>query len=289
MLWQTTVPDIACQCPFLLHGILACAGLHLAHLYPAQEQEYTIAARKHQDIALPLFRKTVDNIDPDNCHAFFAFSHLLVIYTWAAEKHDDLLLLVSTDEEDTIPPWLYFLRNGCSLLCKVWDSIENGPVKALASAWEIPSAEPKAKTTLVTHLLSAVPDRTSPDSWSSEVCKIYLDAALELEKAFASTPASEYYTTWDALRIWPMYASVQFFALLKTWHPGALILLAHYCILLQRVESNWYFEGRASRLLLTILNHLDAKWHQYIKWPLQEIGVSQGVLRDPKQRKSLFS
>jgi hypothetical protein len=254
--------------------MLACAGLHLAYLYPGKEREYSIAARTHQDIAMPLFRSAIGKVNQDNCHACLVFSHLLVIYTWVSERQDERLLLVGADGEDILPPWLYFLRSGCSLFCHIWDDVETGPIKALALAWDLPVAPPKAKTDLVIRLLSALPAHSSPDAWLDEEYKIYHDSAVELGTAFAATPLSENYTTWDALRIWPMYASVDFFALLKSWHPGALILLAHYCILLQRVESNWYIEGRASRLLSTILHHLDSKWHQYIKWPLQEIGIT---------------
>lgn len=257
-----------------MHGILACAGLHLSYRCPAQAREYSIAAGIHQDIAMPLFRSTIAHADQENCHACLIFSHLLVICTWASEKQDERLLLVEADGDDVLPPWLYFLRSGCSLLCNVWDCIEAGPVKALALAWEIPIAAPKSKTDLVVNLLSAIPEPSSADAWPDEECKIYHDAAVELGKAFVSTPLTEEFTTWDALRIWPMYASVEFCTLLKSWHPGALILLAHYCILLQRVESHWYFDGRATRLLSTILRHLDVRWHQYIEWPLQEIGVS---------------
>lgn len=260
-----------------MHGLLACAGLHLAYLDPAQEREYSIRSGIHQDIGLPLFRSTIGNIDQDTCNAALAFTHLLVIYTWASEKQDERLLLVAPDGADILPPWLYFIRSGCSLLCNVWGCIETGPVKALASAWEIPIPALKSKTNLVVHLLSATPEQSSPDAWNVEACRIYHDAALELGKAFASSPLSENFTTWDALRIFPIYADVEYFALLKSWHPGALIILAHYCILLQRVQMHWYFEGRATRLLSTILSHLDAKWHQYIKWPLEEVGVPNGV------------
>jgi hypothetical protein len=257
-----------------MHGILACAGLHLAYLNPSHERKYTIRASTHQDVAMPLFRAAIAKVDDDSCDAVLLFTHLLVIYTWATEKQDERLLLVEADGQDIFPAWLYFLRSGCSLLCKVWDRIETGPVKALAKAWDIPIPERNSKTDLVIHLLSVIPDQTSSDAWPMEECQIYHDAAVQLGTAFSSIPLSEAYTTWDAMRIWPMYISVEFCALLKSSHPGALILLAHYCLLLQRVQLHWYFEGRATRLLSTILDRLDARWHYYIKWPLEEIGAS---------------
>jgi hypothetical protein len=273
-LWQDTVPRLARQHPFLMHGILACAELHLAYLYPAEERDHVLRASMHQELAMPIFRSAIANVDKDNCHAILAFSHALVIYTWASEKQDERLLLVEADRQDILPPWLYFLRGGCELFCKVWHQVETGPVWALASACGIPLVVPDSKTDLVVYLLSAIPEQTSPGAWTLEECKIYHDAAVQLGTAFSSTPPTEIFTTWDALRIWPMYISVEFYALLQRLHSGALILLAHFCILLQRVESHWYFEGRATRLLSTILRRLDRRWHHYIKWPLQEVGLS---------------
>jgi hypothetical protein len=68
-----------------------------------------------------------------------------------------------------------------------------------------------------------------------------------------------------------MRISVEYLDLLSQQHPGALILVAHYCILLRRLGSHWYFEGRAKRLLSTVLSCLDGRWHQFIEWPLAEI------------------
>ena len=99
-----------------MHGILACAGLHLAYLYPDQERQYIIVAGIHQDIAMPLFRSVIASVDANNCHATLVFSHLLVIYSWASEKQDSRLLLVEAEGDDLLPPWLYFIRSGCSLL-----------------------------------------------------------------------------------------------------------------------------------------------------------------------------
>ena len=159
------------------------------------------------------------------------------------------------------------------MLCNVWNLLETGPVKALALMWEVPiEISGDYKPSLVSDLLCAIPSASSEIAWPEEVCKIYRDAAVELGWAFAYTNAlGDGFTTWDALRIWPMRISVDYMNLLGTWHPSALILLAHYCILLRKVERHWYFEGRASGLFSTIFHRLDTRWHEYIERPLEEI------------------
>jgi hypothetical protein len=270
------VPQLAHQHPFLMHGILACSALHLAHKNPARQREYIITASSHQDKAMPLFRSAVAIVNEDNCDAIIVFSHLLVIYAFASELQDERLLLVETNAtEDVVPTWLYFFRNGCSLFCEVWDRLESGPVKALTFGWEIPKeVSDDNKTHLVDYLHSVVLSQSAKMGWPENACRILNDAAVELAWAFSCMRVlGEGFTAWDALRIWPMRISVEYMNLLSSWHPGALILLAHYCILLRKAESHWYFEGRATRLLSDILHRLDGKWHSYVKWPLEEIEV----------------
>jgi len=280
-LWQVTVPELARQHSFLMHGMLACSALQLAYSNPAQHREYSIKASSHQDRAMSLFRPAITKVSKDNCDAVFAFSHLLIIYSFASEKEDERLLLVGAEGPDVLPSWLYFLRAGCSMLCSVWARLEAGPVKALAAGWEMPiKVSEDDKRHLVEYLISVVLSRDAQEAWPKGIRTVYHDAAVELAWAFSCMRAlDESFTTWDALRIWPMRISGEYMDLLSIWHPGALILLAHYCILLQKVESKWYFEDRATRLLSTILRRLDERWHCYIKWPLEEIGLSSGNLK----------
>lgn len=55
--------------------------------------------------------------------------------------------------------------------------------------------------------------------------------------------------------------------------PAALILLAHYCILLARLDSHWYMSGYSKNLFSRIYNQLDQEWRQLLYWPLEEIGL----------------
>ncbi|KAG0649822.1 Orsellinic acid biosynthesis cluster [Hyphodiscus hymeniophilus] len=273
-LWQVTVPQLASQHPFLMHGILACSALHVAYKYPAQQGQHLIEASRHQSIAMPLFRSAIGNVNEDNCHSVMVFSHLLVIYSFALERQDERLLIVEGDGPDVSPSWLHFLRNGCVMICFFWDQIKSGPVRDLANQWDVPIVTENCDLPLVDYFLSAIPPCDSQYAWSEEECRLYTDAAVELGEAFAyAQTLGEKLTTWDALRIWPLLISVEFMDVLHGWHPGALILLAHYCVLLKTVECHWYFEGRATKLLSTILKRIDARWLCFIRGPLKDVGT----------------
>jgi hypothetical protein len=217
---------------------------------------------------MPLFRTAISSVTSANGDAILIFTHLLVICSFASEEADEKLFVSDNAENDLLPSWLFFLRSGCSMLCNVWDGIATGPIRPLAAAWEIPiDITAFAYEPILDYFLS-IPQ----DEWSEKERITYGEAAGELARAFSCMNAlEERITTWDAIRIWPMRKSYEYVELLRAWHPGALILLAHYCLILDRLEEYWYFQGRAQRLLMTITKRLDERWLKYIEWPLTRV------------------
>ena len=163
------------------------------------------------------------------------------------------------------------------MLCDVWGRIGTGPVRYLAESWEVLDDISKFPHQPLLDYFLAIP----PNDWPEDVRVPYNDSALALARTFSCMYAlDEKITTLDVVRFWPIQNSVEYVALLSTWHPGALILLAHYCIVMHRVgKRTWYLGGRAASILSTIVRRLDFTWHQYIEWPLSEIGLSPSTKR----------
>ena len=266
VLWQQTVTQIAREHEFVLLAVLAVTSLHIAQLNPDHRSEYALQAASYQDRAMPLFRKNVANANSDNCHAILVFLHFLVLYTLAAEQHDDDLLLVTREDDQVVPIWLHFIRSACVMLCDVWDWVEAGPCSVLASAWDAPFNISKAyNESILDKLLTLIPPTSSERAWDPDAIRVYKEAASELALAFACSESSpKILTTWDLLRIWPVRISAEFMTLLHQEHPCALILLAHYSMLLRRIGLSWYFGRRADGLLRTIHRKLDPYWYSSI-------------------------
>ena len=157
------------------------------------------------------------------------------------------------------------------MLCDVWGRIGTGPVRHLAESWEILIDISSSPHQSLLDYFLAIP----PSDWPEEVLVPYNDSALALARTFSCMQAHhEKITTLDVVRFWPIQNSVEFVELLSAWHPGALILLAHYCIVFHRVGTgSWYLEGRAAGILSTIVRRLGLAWHRYIEWPLSEVGL----------------
>jgi hypothetical protein len=215
------------------------------------------------------------------------------------------------EEVSSLPTWLYFLRNGCVLLFSVWDAVEFGLVYEMAASWDIPipisASESPHTFSLISYFNTLIPSTTittdfasnNEDNtlWDEDVIVVYKEAATSLASALtiallspSSSPSqceAQLFTPWLALRIWPMKLTLAFLSLLcneTNPHPAALILLAHYCLVLRRLDGCWYFYGGAKELLGSVLKRLDERWRRCVEWPIRDI---LGVDGEEERRDSI--
>ncbi|EAW06578.1 uncharacterized protein ACLA_082690 [Aspergillus clavatus NRRL 1] len=253
------VLELASRFPFLLHGVLACSALHLASTDPGNRTYYTIQSMRHQDQAIPAFRRATMHVDSDNCEAVLAFAFFLVICALSSGSEDSRFFL--SDDNDQLH-WISILRNGWSMLCPVWTELTGGPLAPFAALWRDDlGVTADANDPLLVTLLHVFPEH-EPEY------PIYRDSAVKLTEAFAFIqqrgPSS---TIWDALNSWPMRVMPEYLALLKQNRPGALLLLAYYAILLRPIRGEWFLEGRDWKLIDEIARRLQGNCSPQI-WDL---------------------
>jgi hypothetical protein len=173
--------------------------------------------------------------------------------------------------------WLYFVRNGCLLVCDLWEDIEKGPLASLATCWELPiPVGGSTKSKITNHLLSLLQIDTAVE----KAMDVYREAAEQLGSAIEAAQAlgGRDFTTWDVIRVWPLQISTAYIELLTSEHPAALIILAHYCLLLTMTESRWYLGNLAETLFSSVSVRLGPEWRRRI---LQSFNEVQGFLSLP--------
>jgi len=74
---------------------------------------------------------------------------------------------------------------------------------------------------------------------------------------------------------WPIKVPEAFFAMVKEQKPEALVVLAHYSLLLNKVDQLWYMQGMSRRLLHTIHSKIGKQWESWIAWPLQDLVLTE--------------
>jgi hypothetical protein len=243
-----------------------------------------LTAAYHQNRAIPAFRSAIANANKNTCNALLAFSQLLIIHCFASEEQDEDLLLVRGKHELGLPDWLHIIRGNCTIFKTIWQFIENGPLTPLKmegvdGGCLSPVPETPEYARRLGGLLAAISfsGKTRIAKQVTEGSLSPLPGALsELSRAFSKAHAARshsVFTMWTALYIWPVQVSQDYLDLLKDRDPAALILLAHYCILLAQLDSHWYMSGYSKKLFSRIYNQLDQEWRQWLHWPLEEIGL----------------
>ncbi|KAK6083355.1 duf814 domain-containing protein [Seiridium cupressi] len=83
-MWQQLVPMDAVQYPFLAHGMLSLAALHLAAIDSNKRLQYSLLYHFHQSKAIPDFRQALADQDPQCAGPCFAMAHLLSAVSFAS-------------------------------------------------------------------------------------------------------------------------------------------------------------------------------------------------------------
>lgn len=269
----TEVPKIALSHPFLMHGILALSALHLAYLNKSGDlvREYEELAAGHQTLALALFRKELDNITPSNSGALFAFSSFATVLAFASPQITGVHSLSPIDE-------IIQICNLCRGIAEIlqtsrkWLEASNSWVtNILASRHRSATIQPlptdiEAKLSAI-YKLNADLTRTGFNIEEAVACE---EAIAEISKSFQQLLSG--YDDISCFR-WPVLVKPILFTNLRDRRPMALVALAHYCILLNKVENRWWMNGWPSLLLQSIYSILEPSWREYIRWPLEAVGL----------------
>lgn len=271
--FQNEVPKLAILHPFLMHGILALSALHLAYLNKDSDRasEYDELATGHQTLALALFRKELDNITPANSNALFSFSGIATILAFASHQTTRVHALSPIEE-------MLQIVNLCRGIAKIletsrgWMEASNSWVSNLLSTRKrsgqikpLP-ADIEAKFSMIFKLNSDL-TRTGFNIEEAVACE---EAIREMSKSL-----QQLYSDYDDVVVfrWPIVVKPILFSNLRERRPMALVVLAHYCILLHKLDDRWWLKGWPRLLLQSIYSLLDPSWRDHIRWPLEALGL----------------
>ena len=262
-IWSYHAIRLGFKHDFLLRGILSTAALHLADLMPDQSAMYELKATNHQNIALEAAREELANASVYNCHALFLFSCVMIFVTFASHRRPTSDDGVSKHLLD----WFYMLRGCNSVMQLHWLQLENSfcaPLLQEVRRSENHSAHSAEDSHRIIDLLSLIKDIESQDDR-----RAYSLAIHELLKAYTQCWFFRAHgRPWViAAFVWPNVLSERYLELLGEQKPQALIILAHFSILIHWSEHDWFFRGWAPDLLRNIRATIGEEWHEYLKWP----------------------
>ncbi|KAG8534202.1 uncharacterized protein KY384_001046 [Bacidia gigantensis] len=265
-IWRLVVPQIAFQHDFLMRGILAISALHLGTLRPMKQMYFTNIAIQHQDAALRSFRDVMTRMDASNGDAFFAMSTLIVVYGFESPKASDGLGMFRFNEHSD--EWLPLIRGVNSIIQNVWGDIKRGRLSGLLHDHD-QSPVTKNVPQSVDGQLSLLEQLCNDMSSTGEDKAACLEAAYQLRYVYTRIINKETYECDVSLSfLWPVIVPQHYLKMLNEGRSEALIILAHYCTVLDRLDRYWWLKGWASHIVHHIQKELDAAMQHWIQWPI---------------------
>lgn len=270
--WASCIVDTAFRYPFLLHLILALAAVHLTRLEDISKVEregYTVQAETHYETALASFPDLIGYTHNSTREAIIMFANLQFPYSCAAFVHNKLDLKVALC---CLCSTLEITRKARPVLLDSSEALQGpnvtrmipGDVAAVDWSARTPPSETELHT--IRELSKALHLLCPQDTF--EACD---DAIESLIFIFAVVSRSHTVPSSSMAKIWIYLVPARFMELLSDGQPGALIILAHYAVLLWRSQHHWYLEGMAVKILTIVDSLIQKEWKSWLQWPKEQM------------------
>jgi hypothetical protein len=268
--FSSYIPKVAFDNHYILHAILSLAALHISRSEPARRADYLLKARRHHQIALTKFRAEVKDVSESNIHAVLIFNTFLFPYTCAISAS-------STNLGDTFES----IFSNIIVTRMVGPLIQaNGLYEALRQS-DLGRIIPKdvhsfnwknAETLKVTELVQL---RKFSDIihhiYPPEIDEAYREAIRLLELVFDAISRLSKPPSDSLLRLWIHYIPSRFVELLSEKQPGALIIFAHYGVILGKGRHYWFLEGIDELMLSVADAFVPTEWKNWLDWPKEQM------------------
>ena len=269
-LWQLAVPREAIPHDFLMHAILGVAAAHLAHLLPNSGHDYEQRASIHRNRAMQSALPALAKVTPTNCHALFAFAgvtafSMFALPYWAHgcsnESPVDRMLIV------------FSLSRGPKILLDKDNALEwikGGEMQLMLEPrgrWLV-KGKPR---------VHALPENIQV-RFDNLMLLNELSQARSAEQGCYKTAIQKLHQTFEALRgtaddtsvfVWVALVPDEYVRALRARKPMALIILAHWGVLLYQIRGQWWSGNRGAQMVEAIREELPAQWQSAIQWPIE--------------------
>ncbi|KAJ5358471.1 Protein of unknown function DUF3468 [Penicillium cataractarum] len=273
-IWQKHLPEWGFEFSAILHLILALSALHLGHDQPELRDQYIRQADHHFTFGVQSVTAIISQLNPENCQmVYMAAVMICFIYFGRGPRPGEYLIF----SEHGPAEWVV-LMNGVKLILhlhheKVFSGI-------LEPSGEGISCEfiPAMRAELHEHRIHLEEVQLFLEAENAENNELDLKLAalhdlfeLLYEMYEKISVGKSGVFLMDVLIGWIYRRPEEFVHLSEKCDPGALVIFAHWAVLLKYMETSWFMEGWAKHVLTGISGSLHVRHRSWIEWPLQKV------------------
>lgn len=283
VLWRDKVPVLAFERPYVLRLILALSAIHLTRLpdvQPTEVARYERLGEDHLSMALREVTDLLPTINSQNCSALYISTVLICDVIFAKPPTADHLLVVANDSQ--VAWWTLFRGVRFVIERSSLDAIFSnhlGPLRHKDTT-SLPSSRDQSgyipweeHLTNLTSLITLTCTHNEKEMNLLEVLRQGLvDCFREVYGTLENQEAITNGKTHVVIR-WLWIIDDEFIDQIKRDHPAALVLLAHFTVILQTLECYWFMKGWAVHVMNGIVERLESTYQGWIFWPRTQTGV----------------
>jgi hypothetical protein len=262
--------------PYLMHEMLAIAATHLSIMQPAKEDFHRRQATELQQSALSHFNNSSTEVTSTNCIPMFLFSSFLGIHLLC-----DTLRFRDGNLGTFLNRFTQYLnlhRGVRSITNSSWHLLQQSELASWLKASEAMTAVPDGHGNELSRLRSFI--RSSDITESSR--EVYEEAVKHLQLLFDShRRIQDLKDSAQLVFAWPVIVSAAYSDLLSQKRTVALIILAHYAVLLHAHRGLWLIGDGGEFLIRSISGSLGHLWADWLEWPLSILESDLQIASNP--------
>ncbi|KAL4909520.1 hypothetical protein BDW74DRAFT_174721 [Aspergillus multicolor] len=273
--WQVHVPRWGFSFPSIMHLLFTLSALHLAYLNPAKQAEYIHEADEHFTFGVRSVTTVLalDTLDSTNCQQIYVAAVMICFAYFARGPRDGEYLVFNAKGKSE---WLVLLHGVRTILSQKQPEIFTGVLAIKEEKQEMDIPNPELDTELSRHLhrlqevkaMVAVEVQADRDLYVKMVNDLIrcFEGAYQKRKAGVVPPELMPFTMGWTFRLPEMMIDR-----LEGREPIALVILAHWAILLRYMGEAWFMRGWDRHIILGIRACLPSVYYAWIEWPEEVI------------------
>lgn len=282
-LWQAVLPHEAIAHPFLTHGLLALSALHAAATSDESREESIESAQSHYSQAVRDLQQAAKSPDQSTCDAVFAMCHIDLVYSFALpltmespsnNPIDDLCQILTHIQTSSPTTTAANNNNNNNNNSRSKESALSPfhPHAPSAHESQMPNTSQLAITAL-TRLNNTLSQQDPSHSTSTYTTTIaHLASSLKTLLCTSSSNSEETTPPLSTMQ-WTYHVPAEFLPLARQRRPFALVLLAHYAVMLHAMRASWWVGEWGERVIRQCGLGLGGELRGALGWVVDATGV----------------
>ncbi|KAL4904306.1 hypothetical protein BDW74DRAFT_185628 [Aspergillus multicolor] len=268
--WMPGLGSHALATPYLVNEMLALSALHMSTLHPTKRDYYHYHAAQLQTHALAIFKDSNPQVTDETCVPLFLFSSIMGIHMLC----DTLIYRENNHDFD------YFLERFTHYL-----RLHHGVRTILREAWPVLLAadsvvKPALDLGMEQYKYDGNLDPSLKTLWARitaaklgpQLMDLYRGAVESLQVCTNVTDTTdEPQAGINGAITWPVLIKVEFSDALSARRPEALVILAHWAVLLWRYRESWVFGDSGAYIIESVAGYLGNAWLDWLEGPVEAL------------------